>query len=71
MAKPGTDKQIKTTLRVPEILWKEILVLAIVENTSAQAIVTTALQDYIKARPRATMYEATKAIRSQMAKGGK
>jgi hypothetical protein len=42
------DGMIKTTLRVPDSLWSEILILAIVQHTSAQAIVTTALRSYIE-----------------------
>ena len=63
-ANPSADSTIKTTLRVSRALWSEILILAVVERTSAQAIVTTALQNYIKERPPVDLMRTSK-------KGGK
>jgi hypothetical protein len=39
---------IKTTIRVPKPLWDKIRIHAIEKNTSAEAIVVTALSEHLK-----------------------
>ena len=38
----------KTTITIPQRLWKEIKICAIRENTTVTAIVMEALEDYLK-----------------------
>ena len=44
------NRLIKTTLRLPESLWKQTLHRAIDESRSAQEIVAEALENYLRGR---------------------
>jgi hypothetical protein len=46
------ESMIKTTLRLPERLWKETLHRSIDEGRSAQEIVAEALETYLKNQKR-------------------
>jgi len=45
---------VRTTIRVPEDLWRRVKIRAIDEGTSVQEIVTVALKAYLKAPVRKT-----------------
>jgi len=47
-----TDKVKKTTIRLPQDIWKRARVRALDEGTDFQAVVTRALELYLKSAPK-------------------
>lgn len=52
MQKPARLKRVKTTLYLPEELWKAAKIRAIETNVDATDIVTKALERYLKKEAR-------------------
>jgi predicted transcriptional regulator len=63
MPKRRTDAGVlvKTTIEVPEDLWKEVKILAIEEGTTLAKLIELALREFLKAKKR-PVAETTSAV---------
>jgi predicted transcriptional regulator len=52
---------VKTTIEVPEDLWKEVKILAIEEGVTLGRLIELALREFLKAKKRPVAENVTKA----------
>jgi hypothetical protein len=56
--RPEGQAAVKTTVDLPEPLWRAVKIRAMDERTDLRAIVITALEAYLKTRPKRREEEA-------------